>query len=98
MLHRQFRAACAAATATGALLVAGLSGSASALPPSSSGAPTAAETLRTDAVPPGLLAALQRDLGLDRRQAAARLANEAEAGATTGRLRAAVGAHYAGPG
>ncbi|GHD24988.1 carbohydrate-binding protein [Streptomyces galbus] len=96
MLHRQFRAACAAATATGALLVAGLSGSASALPPVSSAAPTAAETLRTDAAPPGLLAALQRDLGLDRRQAQARLANEAEAGATTGRLRAVVGAHYAG--
>ncbi|MFH8803977.1 carbohydrate-binding protein [Streptomyces sp. NPDC017936] len=96
MLQRQLRAACAAVAAAGALLVAGLSGSASALPSPSSAAPTAAETLRTDAAPPGLLAALQRDLGLNRQQADRRLANEAEAGATTGRLRTAVGAHYAG--
>ncbi|GGZ29636.1 carbohydrate-binding protein [Streptomyces poonensis] len=100
MLQRHIRAACAAAAAAGALLVAGLSGSASAQPttatPSTSTVPTAAESLCTAAAPPGLLAALQRDLGLDRQQADRRLANEAEAGATAGRLRAAVGAHFAG--
>ncbi|MFE7955600.1 carbohydrate-binding protein [Streptomyces sp. NPDC057413] len=97
MLPRHLRAACAAVTAAGALLAAGLSGSASAQPSSPSTAPpTAAESLRTAAAPPGLLAALQRDLGLNRQQADRRLVNEAEAGATAGRLRAAVGAHFAG--
>jgi streptogrisin C len=37
-----------------------------------------------------------RDLGLERRQAERRLANEAEAGATAGRLRAALGDDFAG--
>ncbi|GGW12960.1 serine protease [Streptomyces capoamus] len=96
MLQRHLTAACAATAAAGALLVAGLSGSASARPSGSPAAPTAAETLRTDAAPPALLRALERDLGLNRRQAERRLANEAEAGATSGRLRAALGAHYAG--
>ncbi|GGS60314.1 carbohydrate-binding protein [Streptomyces cinerochromogenes] len=96
MLQRHLRAACAAAAAAGALLVAGLSGSASARPSDLPAAPTAAETLRTDAAPPALLRALERDLGLNRQQAERRLANEAEAGATSGRLRAALGAHYAG--
>ncbi|MGW2775284.1 alpha-lytic protease prodomain-containing protein [Streptomyces olivaceoviridis] len=96
MLQRHLRAACAAAVAAGALLVAGLSGSASARPSSLPAAPTAAETLRTDAAPPALLRALQRDLGLNRQQAERRLGNEAEAGAASGRLRAALGAHYAG--
>ncbi|CAM5648856.1 MULTISPECIES: carbohydrate-binding protein [Streptomyces] len=96
MLQRHLRAACAAAVAVGALLVAGLSGSASARPSGLPAAPTAAETLRTDAAPPALLRALQRDLGLNRHQAERRLGNEAEAGAASGRLRAALGAHYAG--
>jgi streptogrisin C len=39
---------------------------------------------------------MQRDLGLDRRQAERRLVNEAEAGATAGRLRAALGGDFAG--
>ncbi|PRH77877.1 serine protease [Streptomyces solincola] len=93
--HRHIRAVGAAAATTAALLVTGLSGSASAEPPAAS-APTAAETLRTDAAPPALLRAMERDLGLDRRQAERRLANEAEAGATAGRLRAALGADFAG--
>ncbi|WP_327229245.1 carbohydrate-binding protein [Streptomyces murinus] len=96
MLQRNLRAACAAVAAAGALLVTGLSGSASAQPSPHSASPTAADSLRTAAAPPGLLTALQRDLGLNRQQADRRLANEAEAGATAGRLRAAVGVHFAG--
>ncbi|MFI0165807.1 carbohydrate-binding protein [Streptomyces sp. NPDC017095] len=96
MLQRHLRAACAATAAAGALLVAGLSGSASAQAAVPPAPPTAAGTLRTDAAPPALLGALQRDLGLDRRQAEHRLANEAEAGAGAGRLRAALGADFAG--
>ncbi|MEU0738343.1 alpha-lytic protease prodomain-containing protein [Streptomyces sp. NPDC006134] len=99
MLHRHTRAVGAALAATGALLLTGLTGSAGAAPAAGSAAstaPSAAETLRTDAAPPALLGALQRDLGLDRRQAERRLVNEAEAGATAGRLRAALGADFAG--
>ncbi|MFJ5775378.1 carbohydrate-binding protein [Streptomyces sp. NPDC093094] len=90
MLPLRARAACAAAAATAALLVSGLSGNASAQPPS------AAAALRTADAPPALLRALQRDLGLDRRQAERRLVNEAEAGAAAGRLRAALGRDFAG--
>ncbi|KAF3466968.1 alpha-lytic protease prodomain-containing protein [Streptomyces sp. Tu 3180] len=96
--HRHTRAVGAAVTATAALLVAGLSGSASAGPAAAAppAAPSAAETLRTDAAPPALLEAMERDLGLDRGQAGRRLANEAEAGATAGRLRIALGGDFAG--
>ncbi|MGC9495524.1 alpha-lytic protease prodomain-containing protein [Streptomyces sp. WG7] len=94
--HRHTRAVGAAVAATAALLVAGLSGSASAGTAPADSAPTAAETLRTDAAPVALLDAMQRDLGLDRRQAERRLVNEAEAGATAGRLRAALGDDFAG--
>ncbi|MGM0349597.1 S1 family peptidase, partial [Streptomyces sp. Adlamb9] len=66
MLQRNLRAACAAVAAAGALLVTGLSGSASAQPSPPSASPTAADSLRTAAAPPGLLTALQRDLGLNR--------------------------------
>lgn len=97
MLHRHLprrtRAVGAAVAATAALLAAGLSGSASA---GTAAAPSAAETLRTDAAPPALLRAMERDLGLDRAQAQRRLANEADAGATAGRLRAVLGADFAG--
>ncbi|CAM5563983.1 Streptogrisin C OS=Streptomyces griseomycini OX=66895 GN=FHS37_001613 PE=3 SV=1 [Streptomyces griseomycini] len=100
--HTRARAAGAALAATAALLVAGLSGSASAGTAATAAnaadpaAPSAAETLRTDAAPPALLRAMQRDLGLNRGQAERRLANEAEAGATAGRLRAALGDDFAG--
>ncbi|MEU3658580.1 alpha-lytic protease prodomain-containing protein [Streptomyces sp. NPDC032940] len=96
--HTRARAAGAALAAAAALLVAGLSGSASARAAEAAepAAPSAAQTLRTDAAPPALLNALQRDLGLDRGQAERRLANEAEAGAVAGRLRAALGTDYAG--
>ncbi len=96
--HRHTRAVGAAAAATAALLVAGLSGSASAGTAPADSAPTAAETLRTDAAPPALLRAMERDLGLDRRQAERRLVNEADAGAVAGRLRAALGADFAARG
>jgi streptogrisin C len=94
--HIRARAAGAALAATAALLVAGLSGSASAGAAGAPSVPTAAETLRTDAAPPALLKAMQRDLGLDREQAERRLANEADAGAVAGRLRAALGDDFAG--
>ncbi|MFH9816782.1 carbohydrate-binding protein [Streptomyces sp. NPDC017230] len=94
--YRHSRAMGAAVAATAALLVAGLSGSASAGTAPAGSAPTAAETLRTDAAPVALLSAMQRDLGLDRQQAERRLVNEAEAGATAARLRAALGGDYAG--
>ncbi|MFE2049746.1 carbohydrate-binding protein [Streptomyces sp. NPDC059459] len=96
MPHRHTRAVGAAVAATAALLVAGLSGSASAGTAPADAAPTAAESLRTGTAPPALLRAMERDLGLDRRQAERRLANEADAGATAGRLRAALGADFAG--
>lgn len=102
--HRHVRAVCAALVAAGALAVAGLTGTATATPdktptPSSrTGAHplTAAETLRTDQAPAGLLKALERDLRITPDQARERLANEAEAGAALGRLRLALGADYAG--
>ncbi|MGW0191434.1 S1 family peptidase, partial [Streptomyces sp. NPDC003362] len=79
--HTRARAAGAAVAATAALLVAGLSGSASAGQAVAPTPPSAAETLRTDAAPPALLRAMERDLGLNRQQAERRLVNEAEAGA-----------------
>ncbi|MFF8591436.1 carbohydrate-binding protein [Streptomyces sp. NPDC015220] len=105
MLHRHTRAACAAAAATGALVLAGLSGTASAgttasgttgAARSGASAPSAAETLRTADTSAAVLHAMQRDLGIDRQQAERRLSNEAAAGATAGRLRNALGADFAG--
>lgn len=97
MLHRQAAACCAALAATGSLLVAGLSGSASASGGAEVARPlSAVQTLRTADAPPALLHAMERDLGLNQRQARHRLANEAEAGATAGRLRADLGADFAG--
>ncbi|CCK28108.1 Streptogrisin-C [Streptomyces davaonensis JCM 4913] len=93
-LPRPTRAACTGAVAAGALFVAGLSGSANA--GTEPAAPTAAQTLRTAEGPPALIHAMARDLGIDARQARDRLANEAEAGADAGRLRAALGADFAG--
>ncbi len=89
------RGAGAALAAAAALVVAGLAGSASAQAPADT-APSAAQTLRTDAAPPALLKAMQRDLGLDAAQARQRLVNEAEAGAAAGKLQAALGSDYAG--
>ncbi|ARP74124.1 serine protease [Streptomyces sp. MUSC 125] len=85
--------------AAGALLLTGLSGgsaSAAAATADVPSAPSAAATLHTVDTPPAMLRAMERDFGLDRRQAERRLANEAEAGATAGRLRAALGSDFAG--
>jgi streptogrisin C len=98
-MPKSFPAAGAAALlAAGTLVLSGLVGTAAARPtvPSVPDAPSAAETLRVDEAPAGLLKALRRDLGLTAEQAERRLVNEAEAGATLGRLSLEVGADYAG--
>ncbi|MFE5846913.1 S1 family peptidase, partial [Streptomyces niveus] len=88
--HRPAASACAALVAIAALAAAGLPGTASARTPDAEGPPTVADAS------PALLTAMGRDLGLTRAQARDRLANEAEAGATAGRLRLALGDAYAG--
>ncbi|WP_369374008.1 carbohydrate-binding protein [Streptomyces sp. cg36] len=83
-----------ALTAVAALAgAAALPGTASArgVPP-----PTAADTLAVAKTPPEVLRAMRRDLGLDAVQARRRLANEAAAGATAGRLAQRLGGSYAG--
>lgn len=95
MLKRHARAACTALAAAG-LLLAGTSGATADSAPPAPAPASAATTLRTADAPPELLAAMQRDLGLTRTQAKARLAHEAEAGATAARLRARLGAAFAG--
>ncbi|ATL30612.1 carbohydrate-binding protein [Streptomyces formicae] len=98
--HRRFTAACAAVVAAGALVLAGLPGSAAAqAEPSSPASPTTlspAETASVARTSPGVLKAMQRDLGLTSAQAKARLVNEAEAGADAGVLRDALGRTFAG--
>ncbi|MFD6873674.1 MULTISPECIES: carbohydrate-binding protein [unclassified Streptomyces] len=94
MLKRHARTACTALAAAGLLLAA--TGGATAADAPSPPAASAAETLRTADAPPELLAAMQRDLGLTPTQARTRLAHEAEAGATAGRLRDRLGAAFAG--
>ncbi|MFI6939240.1 carbohydrate-binding protein [Streptomyces sp. NPDC050418] len=101
MLQRptRARAAGAALAAAAALITAGLGNSASATTaasPAPAAPPSAAQTLRTADAPPALLRAMQRDLGLSAQQAERRLANEAEAAATAGRLRLALGGDFAG--
>lgn len=95
MLKRHARAACTA-LATAGLLLAGTSGATADSAPPAPAPASAATTLRTADAPPELLAALQRDLGLTPTQAKARLAHEAEAGATAARLRDRLGAAFAG--
>ncbi|MFH8371771.1 alpha-lytic protease prodomain-containing protein [Streptomyces sp. NPDC018031] len=94
MRHLRSRAAvaCAAMAAAGALALTALPGSAAAAPAerSAAGAPTAVQAA------PELLSAMQRDLGLSPDQARQRLANEARAGATAGRLGLDLGDSYAG--
>ncbi|MFJ6694642.1 carbohydrate-binding protein [Streptomyces sp. NPDC091272] len=95
MLHRHAKAACAAFAAVGALVLAGLPATAAA-DPAPAAAPSAADTLGASRTDPELLKAMQRDLGVTARQAAARLGNEAEAGAVAGRLQNALGGNFAG--
>ncbi|MFD6431876.1 alpha-lytic protease prodomain-containing protein [Streptomyces venezuelae] len=96
--HRRVAAACAAVTAAGALVFAGLPGAASASPssPASSSRLSPAESAAVGKTSPGVLKAMQRDLGLTSAQAEARLVNEAEAGAVAGALQNALGRDFAG--
>ncbi|MCF3122815.1 alpha-lytic protease prodomain-containing protein [Streptomyces arenae] len=95
--HRRVTAACAAFAAAGALVLAGLSGSASAqADPSASPSLSPAESAAVSKTSPGVLRAMQRDLGLTSAQAEARLVNEAEAGAVAGSLQHALGSTFAG--
>ena len=89
------RARNAALVTLGTLVLTALHPAASAQPPSSP-APSAAQTLGADKPSAQVLRALERDLRLTPTQASARLVNEAEAGARAGRLRNALGAHFAG--
>ncbi|MET9833255.1 alpha-lytic protease prodomain-containing protein [Streptomyces sp. NPDC006385] len=87
----------AALTALGALVLTGVTPVAAAEPPPAPvPASTAAQTLGADRPPAAVLRALERDLKLKPGQAAERLVNEAEAGARAGRLRNALGTHFAG--
>ncbi|MEV2256432.1 carbohydrate-binding protein [Streptomyces sp. NPDC050147] len=94
---RRAAAACAAVAAAGALVFAGLPGTANAqADPAASSVPSPAETAAVDSTSPEVLKAMQRDLGLTSAQAEARLVNEAEAGAVAGALRNALGRDFAG--
>jgi streptogrisin C len=87
----------AALTALGALVLAGATSAVAAeQPPAPGPLPTAAQTLGADKPSAQVLRAMERDLKLTPKQAAARLVNEAEAGTRAGRLRIALGEHFAG--
>ncbi|MGV9882354.1 carbohydrate-binding protein [Streptomyces sp. NPDC003006] len=96
--HRRAAAACATLVAAGALVLAGLPGSAAAQtdPATTSPFPSPAESAAVGKTSPGVLQAMRRDLGLTSAQAKARLVNEAEAGADAGALRNALGRDFAG--
>ncbi|GAA2500729.1 carbohydrate-binding protein [Streptomyces gobitricini] len=103
MFHRHARAACVGAVTVGALVLTALQGAAAA--PSDGHGPvtapppaarSAAAALAVSAVQPDVLRAMQRDLGLTRAEARQRLVNEAEASATTARLRQRLAGSYAG--
>ncbi|CQR60070.1 alpha-lytic protease prodomain-containing protein [Streptomyces leeuwenhoekii] len=88
----------AALTALGTLVLTAAPAAATAAPPPPAPGPlpSAARTLGADKPSAQLLRALQRDLKLTPRQAAARLVNEAEAGTRAGRLRNMLGERFAG--
>ncbi|MFR0354280.1 alpha-lytic protease prodomain-containing protein [Streptomyces sediminimaris] len=87
----------AALTALGALVLTTVPSAAAAPPPPAPGpAHLSARTLGADRPPAQVLRAMERDLGLTRSQARARLVDEAEAGTRAGRLRNALGGHFAG--
>ncbi|WP_329026666.1 alpha-lytic protease prodomain-containing protein [Streptomyces sp. NBC_01423] len=90
MLRRRALAACTATVAVGALALAGLTGTASADPASPTPAPEAAH------LSPGLLKAMQRDLGLTAAEARGRIAGESRAAAVTAGLRYSLGDRFAG--
>ncbi|NGO70736.1 carbohydrate-binding protein [Streptomyces boncukensis] len=88
---RTATAAVTAALAAGALILAGFSGQAAAQPTAPDRAPVA-----DDQLSPGLLKAMNEDLGLSRADAKARIANENDAARTAAELRTALGGSYAG--
>ncbi|MFE7648483.1 alpha-lytic protease prodomain-containing protein [Streptomyces phaeoluteigriseus] len=86
----------AALTAVSTLVLTAVPAVAAAGPPHAARPAPAARTIGAEPAPPEVLRALQRDLRLTAGQAAARLANEAEAGPRAGRLHNALGARFAG--
>lgn len=90
MLRRRALAACTATVAVGALALAGLTGTASADP--SPRLPAAG----ADQLSPGLLKAMQRDLGLTTDQASERIGNESRAAAVATALQRSLGTGFAG--
>ncbi|MFG3141044.1 alpha-lytic protease prodomain-containing protein [Streptomyces sp. NPDC048211] len=90
MLRRRALAACTATVAVGALGLAGLTGTASADP--SPRLPSAG----ADRLSPGLLKAMQRDLGLTADRAAERIGNESRAAVVAAGLQRSLGHGFAG--
>ncbi|MFE7052547.1 carbohydrate-binding protein [Streptomyces californicus] len=90
-LRRRALVASTATVAVGALAVAGLTGVASAGP-----AGTTAPPVSADSLSPGLLAAMERDLGLDADEARSRIAQEQRAAALAAGLEKSLGASFAG--
>lgn len=93
MLRRRALAACTATVAVGALALAGFTGTANA---EQGGTTTTAAKPAAESLSPGLLAAMQRDLGLSAAEAKQRLGNEAEAAAVARGLEKSLGGSFAG--
>ncbi|WP_406863973.1 S1 family peptidase [Streptomyces sp. HUAS MG47] len=92
MLRRRALAAAASGLlATATFTLAGTPAAAGPAP-----APAPAPVASTVQTPPGMLAAMQRDLGLTAAEARTRLANEAAAAPVEKNLRRALGADFAG--
>ncbi|GGZ23534.1 alpha-lytic protease prodomain-containing protein [Streptomyces nitrosporeus] len=89
-LRKRALATATAAVAVGALGLAGLTGVASA-DPQGTASPAAADQLS-----PGLVEAMQRDLGLDAGEAKARIGNEYRAAVVAAGLEKSLGADFAG--
>ncbi|MET9091455.1 carbohydrate-binding protein [Streptomyces cyaneofuscatus] len=90
-LRRRVLATATATVAVGALALAGLTGVASAGPPGAT-----APAVSADSLSPGLLAALERDLGLDADAARTRIAGEYRAAAIAAGLEKSLGTSFAG--
>lgn len=90
-LRRRVLATATATVAAGALALAGLTGVASAGPSGTSTPAVSADSLSL-----GLLAAMERDLGLDAEAARTRIAGEYRAAAVAAGLEKALGARFAG--
>ncbi|MEW2066373.1 carbohydrate-binding protein [Streptomyces sp. NPDC007346] len=90
-LRRRVLTTATATVAVGALALAGLTGVASAGSPEATPAAVSADSLS-----PGLLAAMERDLGLDAEAAKTRIAGEYRAAAIAAGLEKSLGDSYAG--